>query len=1787
MLHSLIPDAQRRARGLLFSNKLNPRPISSVLTPMNLFATRLRLALLVTAILCYSPWSDLDSSVFCQESDDILGMVQEFEKAITGTIRDKRKAASKVLKNYKQYQKLLEESGEKVSTVTRSALDDQLGRMTRETWSEIGRRYPDKVTHVIPVGTYGTRNRAGSKYKPGFSDKDFIPQGNDPTGATKLFNEAFERKWGVRPENLDVNVLDPTDIDGWKSRTTAIGNTEKYNTKGGNNWLNQKLRADNPQVWQLDRTGNLTDSNYDAWLKNKHGGLPPPAELKGDDALGLFSDNTRFRQNWKAKWQSGGTSAAELAEHQAKYDLRNLEAFEAAGEKLTAEERRLMTVAEMFRDPKKKHRALDACRAITGKTNADDAMLAYLKNMDDLNQRMGSLIVENHVSQMAKQLADGKPTQELANELVSSMANLPARYADEARDVAIRTLGYAEWTEIDKVSRSLKNELHRVRASAEYFDDMARYYFGQSYDKLNDAEKAVLHGSNDVVEGFGQRASRVLGTSTGAAFAIWAIHDSYTKGLAAGESGYAQGFGRAAIELLQLGYPPLVAAELAGRLTAGVTELCATNYTERQIDELLTRYKQDPSQGIDGLLASYGVDRFRAGALRQLAIEIRQMHPGLNLTEALIDKRIKEHLQRRLRNEKLQEEFNRFTHRAEAWISRNDIPLLVGGSWISSIRDNAELKRTNPKKYNELIGRLLQQYYETRARLVAEQRPFAEREVWHELFKIYRGHPPKSRRDVGPEVATRNRNKARVIHTSRARIHQPEKLRKDSSPQSGKLTIGQVLSSPSGSWKEKIDEFDPPKVVSVIDVPHGGSILAKMIATPPAPRKWSLGNSNTGVIVTFRRKVGNDLGAPITVLSAAGEPEKSRYQQEGSWEGAGQLTVTVNSARGSGPLTGGQFNQSFSGTITVTKVSSQSPLLAGTVLMEGDEITSDGSGYSVLDLEPARIWAGPNTKLKLLTDQPGVRRTFDLATGKIRYINRSNTAPLESRFNLRFEQPVSESKINRQSFVIIPSGTDFELEHQGQTGSLKVYDGEVSLTDQDGHTINLEAGQQVQLPNLEIVEIDLKKVSEPEIDGLSIMGIPADDHSPQAFGRFQSTFTADRPTGSWLWIDPQQDASFDATGPSKIRITVPDKNELWGFNNQAPRLLHKVTGDFDVQALLKVECEGTDNTMWKWLVYSPGSHIGLHAKQMRPESSGKDYQVLCDAWSQQQGLRVNAVYGRKRLQDFAPLGNDPIHIRATRRGNYFKTYWSRDGKRWSLSSRVQLLLPETIWVGGAMQRMAYDGRRDARAIFSINDLRLTTAELGSLPIPQWDFVQSEGTVDVHGGDLRLTVPRGSSGLVMAISGAPRKSDQDVQAAFQMSGFVAEPNTSNAVQLIAFNEDESNYVYVNRIHEDRSPNRFATDLKYADAWYRGYQFQPATETAGGLRLMRRQGKWLGLVSSGRSWKRLDKGFTVGFEDPVYLAIRLDKTGKAAEDRELSASVKLDGWDKEKKASATQPLKQKKSAVLTAPANTPTNLNVLNALGLGILPATREVVSALKLEGAVAVIQLKKQAIVSRLDLRQGDMITHLNSTAVRSPKALEQRLLNACKAGKRAVYLTIVRPETESRLTITVPLPIYGQRYRHPEGLYAFTIPDGWFLISGLRSRVLDPGFDSLFSPDATQVVIISRYGIPTSNPLKELQKYMQDKQLEARRFRDVQAESFNKISVPAFRVSYRIPQQSLAISRVAFMIRKQRYVVNVVKSNADDTRLSDEIARLFESFSTAEIGMPPGAPAKPVKSPPK
>ncbi len=1288
-------------------------------------------------------------------------LVRTFQSTSAGPAQ--RNAALAIFHDYDAYKSLV--ASGKVSPSTARAVDEVLVTMTQEAWRDVAVRQKAGLEYVVPVGTLG--DRWGNKnYIPGKSDKDFIPRGPRAGQAAADFNLVFEQKFGIKPGVVDVNALDPTNISSWPDRVAAATNFEKYNTRGGTIWLENELHKNKPNLWTYDGAmDGIVERRFSQIVTT----APPP--LTSAEAMGFFSDNTKFRAHLAADY-AGNPAVA--AFKQAKYDLRNITAFELAGGSLSDSDKQLQGVMDLLREGKRAD-ALARIKSLTGLTDPNAAMRAYLEATDALTQRMGQHVLDKHLGLVADALASGKPSHALANELAASLANLPPGQADAAKDAILAKLGRTEGGDVVRMAEAFRR---RVSFSLDFFDNMAVASFGKKYDQLSDAQRAILHGADDTAEGF----RLGVGSALGIALSGWAVYNAYVEGSQHGTAvGIASGTARAMVELLQAGVPALALAELAVHVVAGGVQLGAAAYKNDVLDALYARYKADGN--LDFLLNIQGVVPYYAGGLRQLAIDIRMANP--NASEEEIRKKIEDYFIRRLKHEEQAKETAELMQRLVAWDNQRDVGFF-STQFVDEFTDEDNLNMAN----------LLAAYTQLRDQLAADGINADERtllgllwQLFHragsqagfearlaDLYKLHgKQYPP------GGPRACKNRP---VIKQSQATTL----TRKEPPGQPGQLF------SAGGSFTGKVDTAcDPVPVVAPIELAAGGHIRVN-ITGQAAPCVWSLWNSGGAVSVSHAPKWGTSYGPAQHILTASLSCEDPNSEAdtnvtvEGDVPGPGRLIIAFGAPAGSGPLTAGCLESSYHATGELVSVTSAAPSPDGSALADGDrvQVGDNGSAFLIIPgVGSVLIRGGSQASY---TAPPSDEEANACATSP-------QTLTLENgRMHVQGQDDAGKLIIRAGDRTLRPRGTVFEVEHSESGGRLVVVDGAVEVESPQGETIVVEAGRQYVWPDGSLTDADLAALPPATLGDLPIDQWPLDDYAPAPYGETVAAFDEGLPP-DWLWQDPGQDATVVFPVADTLDITVPDGNDLWADRSTAPRLLHKVTGDFDLEAEVVAGPDGANLVTAEFLLYAPASYIGVLANQMTLDRLSQHFRLLSGRGLGAYGDRLGL---RNCSGDRCPAGppGEPVHLKLTRRGDLWRSYWSPDGATWTLAQIEEIILPDTLWAGWLMKRIAYDGRPDVPGRVTLRNIRLTTAPRQMLPPPDWDLLALPHQAAIgQDGRVQLTIDGSAGAWLAAIQGDPFVGDFDVVVRAEPHPEEPLAGASRSHGLLAATLDEKLQAYV--------------------------------------------------------------------------------------------------------------------------------------------------------------------------------------------------------------------------------------------------------------------------------------------------------------------------------------------------------------------------------------------------------
>ncbi|MBP8953859.1 MAG: FecR domain-containing protein, partial [Armatimonadetes bacterium] len=656
----------------------------------------------------------------------------------------------------------------------------------------------------------------------------------------------------------------------------------------------------------------------------------------------------------------------------------------------------------------------------------------------------------------------------------------------------------------------------------------------------------------------------------------------------------------------------------------------------------------------------------------------------------------------------------------------------------------------------------------------------------------------------------------------------------------GSLRIGQQLMAHGGSFPGK--DGDQDIKVGPFAVPQACTIRGHVLGNPPVPNVWSLGNANTSMVVYYERRLGGGYASGVEVLKLSGQTQNNDLTGEGEIPGPGRITVVFGHPRGSGPLSGGNFAQSFSGDIVVAKLPTEVPAVARGELNEGDRIKTVAAPASILLPDGSHLIIEPNSEV-----------TFRRVSMNIVGVNLERGKCRITRWGVIGSHGVVASVRGR---IITPRGTDFVLTESGQGAWIEVIEGSVVVSGGPADT-TLNAGQKMALPGGEVSKFDAAAAKPSLINGLppSLEGM--DDRTPQAYGDVVASFTGDQVGDGWLWEDPGADASVQTPERGTLRVTVPHLNDLWDARYWAPRLLHKATGDFDLEAELLITTKARCWVGADFLVKSPGSYLGYRKGQMVQDRAGAHYWIPAGLWGFDQGnpgklTRLN----QERPWQGVDAPDHPVRVRMTRRGDLWKAYWSVDGQTWNVCSVQDAPAPETVFAGWVFRRWAEDGPLGKEpGVFTLRDIRLRTEPLDTAESPAWDTFCQNAQVTAEGLGTRLVLDGKGPGEARAVSAGRLSGDFDVTIGYDTVQWTAQPGETRSWFVAAATGDEMWRLHIGGMRsDDANPQRLFSHARLNGTWG-NYGAAVADAPKGRLRLVRKDEVVSTLYDVGEGWKEL--------------------------------------------------------------------------------------------------------------------------------------------------------------------------------------------------------------------------------------------------------------------------------------------------------------------------------------------
>ncbi len=695
--------------------------------------------------------------------------------------------------------------------------------------------------------------------------------------------------------------------------------------------------------------------------------------------------------------------------------------------------------------------------------------------------------------------------------------------------------------------------------------------------------------------------------------------------------------------------------------------------------------------------------------------------------------------------------------------------------------------------------------------------------------------------------------------------------------QAGKVWQG------NGRYAERKKESDPipqPIDLGPYEVAAAGSAVVALKGTPPVPFRWTEGNANTSLTVSFAAAVGSTYTSATRLLSLSGQTTSNDLSGKASWDRPGRLYIRVSPPQGSAPLggvLGCYFTQTWQASLTIEALNAAKPAQIGAALLKGDALQTEIDPAIVV--LSSRLIIEPLSLVTFTTR--GNTTVVHLKKGGVHYVRAEADGakrPRGTAIDDGFGHTVEAANEGPVEFIV---------RRKEESATVYVIAGTVSIGRSRGKPLAVAAGKQCDLPGG-----DLKPYKHDPDDDYTIDGIPVTavqiEVPTVAPGSYTPTYRQGRFGDGWIWEDPRRDAQVASPAAGVFKITVPDGNEFWYWESKAPRLLHPVTGDFDLAGELLLSCKSNASAITEFLIYAPGAYLGFHAGQMARDSFAAQYCILGGGWLRMDGLNKLIGYGTR----FAAGPDAPrkaVKLLLTRRGDLWRTYWSTDGEHWNLSTRQVLAAPDSLWVGWLFKRHAFDGSNSEPAVNTLSAVTLHTGRPGSLPGPAWDCVQWCGAAEVRGQAVTLSVDRDKPGEVSASVGQRVDGDFEIVVRFAAPPWRHQPGENRSLFIFADAGNDTDYAYIRLRQADETGLRIDTDLRKNGGWGR-YRWVEAKGYEGEFRMLRRGATLTTYYRSGGAWLRLDE-FDAGFASPVFLGAAIDSAEGASKPTALQAKFTI--------------------------------------------------------------------------------------------------------------------------------------------------------------------------------------------------------------------------------------------------------------------------------------------------------
>ena len=212
----------------------------------------------------------------------------------------------------------------------------------------------------------------------------------------------------------------------------------------------------------------------------------------------------------------------------------------------------------------------------------------------------------------------------------------------------------------------------------------------------------------------------------------------------------------------------------------------------------------------------------------------------------------------------------------------------------------------------------------------------------------------------------------------------------------------------------------------------------------------------------------------------------------------------VSAPRGSGPLSGACFAQSYSAKADIVAMSHENAARAGTLIQKGDKISTGSGGQALITLpDGTKMVVRKNSIIVFTFPDPGLVKA-EVLKGGLRFVRTSGG--------------VHGIEVKVRDKILRPQGTEVFVSNEEDAAAITVVDGSATITDETGSNTTLEAWQ-MELPGGNVSDYNLTADDGGLAFGLPLRSLPTDDFVPEPYASYKADFKGGVIPEDWIWQD--------------------------------------------------------------------------------------------------------------------------------------------------------------------------------------------------------------------------------------------------------------------------------------------------------------------------------------------------------------------------------------------------------------------------------------------------------------------------------------------------------------------------------------------------------------------------------------------------------------------------------------------------------------------------------------------